>query len=102
MDSFVTWESLRTFGGCVAGTILVTEFIKKLFGERVPAQLVSFLIAGVILFVGHLATGTFVWKEALLYLINAAAVSLAANGGFDAIKTAFGGDEKEPPDIDLY
>ena len=98
MDSFVTWESLLTFGGCVAGTILVTEFVKKLFGERVPAQLVSFLIAGVILFVGHLATGTFVWKEALLYLINAAAVSLSANGGFDAIKTAFGGDVKEPPD----
>ena len=98
MDSFVTWETLLTFGGCVAGTILVTEFIKKLFGERVPAQLVSFLIAGVILFVGHLATGTFVWREALLYLINAAAVSLSANGGFDAIKTAFGGDEKEPPD----
>ena len=78
MDSFVTWESLLTFGGCVAGTILVTEFIKKLFGEKVPAQLVSFLIAAVILFVGHLATGTFVWKEALLYLINAAAVSLSA------------------------
>ena len=102
MDSFVTWDSLLTFGGCVAGTILVTEFIKKLFGEKVPAQLVSFLIAAVILLVGHLATGTFVWKEALLYLINAAAVSLSANGGFDAIKKAFGGDEKEPPDIDLY
>lgn len=102
MDTFVTWETLLTFGGCVAGTILVTEFIKKLFGERVPAQLVSFLIAGVILFVGHLATGTFVWKEALLYLINAAAVSLSANGGFDALKTAFGDDEQEPPDIDMY
>ena len=98
MDSFVTWETLLTFGGCVAGTILVTEFIKKLFGERVPAQLVSFMIAGVILFVGHLATGTFVWKEALLYLINAAAVSLSANGGFDAIKKALGGDDHEPPD----
>lgn len=98
MDSFVTWETLLTFGGCVAGTILVTEFVKKLFGERVPAQLVSFLIAGVILFVGHLATGTFVWKEALLYLINAAAVSLSANGGFDALKKALGGDDCEPPD----
>jgi hypothetical protein len=101
MDSFVTWESLLTFGGCVAGTILVTEFIKKLFGEKVPAQLVSFLIAAVILFVGHLATGTFVWKEALLYLINAAAVSLSANGGFDAIKKALGGGKEQPPNIDL-
>lgn len=101
MDSFVTWESLLTFGGCVAGTILVTEFVKKLFGERVPAQLVSFLIAGVILFVGHLATGTFVWKEALLYLINAAAVSLSANGGFDAIKKALGGDAEQPPNLNL-
>lgn len=102
MDSFVTWESLLSYGGCVAGTILVTEFIKKLFGEKVPAQLVSFLIAAVILFVGHLATGTFVWKEALLYLINAAAVSLSANGGFDAIKNALGGDAEQPPNIDLY
>ena len=100
MDSFVTWESLLTFGGCVAGTILVTEFIKKLFGEKVPAQLVSFLIAAVILFVGHLATGTFVWKEALLYLINAAAVSLSANGGFDAVKKIVGKID-EPPDNDL-
>ena len=100
MDSFVTWESLLTFGGCVAGTILVTEFIKKLFGEKVPAQLVSFLIAAMILFVGHLATGTFVWKEALLYLINAAAVSLSANGGFDAVKKIVGKID-EPPDIDL-
>ena len=100
MDSFVTWESLLTFGGCVAGTILVTEFIKKLFGEKVPAQLVSFLIAAVILFVGHLATGTFVWKEALLYLINAAAVSLSSNGGFDAVKKIVGKID-EPPDIDL-
>ena len=100
MDSFVTWESLLTFGGCVAGTILVTEFIKKLFGEKVPAQFISFLIAAVILFVGHLATGTFVWREALLYLINAAAVSLSANGGFDAIKKIVGKID-EPPDIDF-
>ena len=100
MDSFVTWDSLLTFGGCVAGTILVTEFIKKLFGEKVPAQLVSFLIAAVILFVGHLATGTFVWREALLYLINAAAVSLSSNGGFDAVKKIVGKID-EPPDIDL-
>ena len=100
MDSFVTWESLLTFGGCVAGTILVTEFIKKLFGEKVPAQLVSFLIVAVILFVGHLATGTFVWKEALLYLINAAAVSLSANGGFDAVKKIVGKID-EPPDTDF-
>ena len=100
MDSFVTWESLLTFGGCVAGTILVTEFMKKLFGEGIPAQFVSFLIAAVILFVGHLATKTFVWKEALLYLINAAAVSLSAIGGFDAIKKAFGDDKTKPPEID--
>ena len=100
MDSFVTWESLLTFGGCVAGTILVTEFVKKLFGEKVPAQLVSFLIAAVILFVGHLATGTFVWRESLLYLINAAAVSLSSNGGFDAVKKIVGKID-EPPDIDF-
>ena len=89
MDNFLSWDILLTFSGCVAGTLLLTEFLKKLC-QHIPAQLVSFIIAALILVVGHAAAGTFAWEEAPLYLVNAVAVSLSANGGFDAIKKAFG------------
>jgi hypothetical protein len=92
MDNFLTWDVLLTFGGCVAGTALLTEFLKKQF-EKINPQLVSFVVAAVLLIVGHIATGTFVWSEAPLYLINAVAVSLSANGGFDAVKKVVGKTE---------
>ena len=88
MDNFLTWDVLLTFGGCVAGTALLTEFAKK-WAEKINPQIVSFVIAAVLLVVGHLATGTWAWAEAPLYLINAVAVSLSANGGFDAVQKAF-------------
>lgn len=88
LDNFLTWDVLLTYAGCVAGTVLVTEWFKK-FLAKIPTQIVSFVIAVLILFIGHLATGTFSWAEAPLYLVNAIAVSLAANGGFDALKRTF-------------
>lgn len=100
MDNFLTWDMLLSFAGCVAGTALLTEFLKKQFAKINP-QIVSFAIAAVLLIVGHIATGTFAWPEAPLYLINAVAVSLSANGGFDAVKKAFGkkyAAESEPTD----
>lgn len=92
MDNFLTWDVLLTYSGCIAGTVLLTEWLKNVF-SKIPTQIVSFVIAAVILFVGHWATGTFVWAEAPLYLVNAIAVSLAANGGFDILKRTFGKKE---------
>ena len=89
MEHFLTWDILLTYGGCVAGTIILTEFVKKLF-PKVIAQLVSFVIAIAIMIFGHLATKDFALAEVPLYLINAVAVSLAANGGFDVLQKAFG------------
>ena len=90
MDHFLSWDMLLTFSGCVAGTILLTEFIKMLWPGVFP-QLCSFVVATLILVVGHLAAGTVAWPEAPPYLVNAVAGSLSANGGFDAVKKAFGG-----------
>lgn len=92
MENFLSWDVLLTFTGCVAGTVLLTEWLKKVFDE-VPTQLVSFVIAFCILIVGKLATNTFTWGELPLNLINAIAVSLSANGGFDVLKRAFGKTE---------
>lgn len=98
MENFLTWEMLLTYSGCVAGTVLLTEFMKKLFPKLMP-QLVSFVLAAVILSCGHWATGTFAVAELPLYLVNAVAVSLAANGGFDILKKAFGGAAAEGTDV---
>ncbi len=93
MNEFMSWEMLLTYGGCVAATVLVTEWLKKLM-PKIAAQLISFAVALLILVVGHLATGTFVVGDILLYLVNAIAVSLASNGGFDALKGIFGKKEE--------
>lgn len=89
MDTFLTWDVLLTYGGCVMGTVLLTEGLKKVF-TKINAQIISFVIALAILLIGHLATGTFVPAEVPLHIINAVVVSLAANGGFDAVKRVFG------------
>ena len=97
MENFLTWDILLTFSGCVAGTVFLTEWLKKIFNQ-LPAQFVSFGISVAILISGHIATGTFVWAEVPLYLINAAAVSLSANGGFDILDKAFRKEVQVPAD----
>lgn len=97
MENFLSWDILLTFSGCVAGTVFLTEWVKRLF-IKMPTQLTSFLIATLILIVGHVATGTFAWIEIPLYLVNAAAVSLSANGGFDILNNTFGKKKDEPED----
>jgi hypothetical protein len=100
MENFLTWDVLLTFGGCVAGTVLLTEWLKRIF-KNVPTQIVSFVIALAILIVGHIATGTFAWAELPLSLINAVAVAFTANGGYDAIERIFGGAHEAGTDGDI-
>lgn len=88
--TFFTWEYLASFAGCVVGTGLLTEFLKKIF-YKLPAQAISYVLALVILIVAQFATGTMTgWAVIVLDLINAAVVSLTANGGYDALDTLFG------------
>ena len=91
-ENFLTWETLLTYAGCVSGTVVVTEWVKKML-PKLNSQIVSFVTALTILLVGRWATGTFVVGDIGLYLVNAMVVSLAANGGFDAIKGMFGKKE---------
>ena len=86
MNDFMSWEVLLTYGGCVMATILLTEWLKHVV-PKVDAQIISAVVALLILVVGHVATGTFAVGDILLYAVNAVAASLAANGGFDAVKS---------------
>ena len=90
LDTFFTWEYLLTFTGCVVGTGLLTEFTKPLF-KKIPTQIVSYVFAAAIMLIGQLATNQLTgWNDVALDIINAAVVSLSANGGFDAIDRIFG------------
>ena len=90
MNEFMTWEYQLTFAGCVAGTAILTEFIKKIPGiAKVPTQFVSYVIAFAIMVVGQLAIDTLTWQKVALDAVNAAVVSLSSNGVFDAIEGAF-------------
>lgn len=96
IDNFFTWELLATFAGCVAATGVVTELLKR-FIKKIDPQIISFVIALVILVVGQLVAKTFSWNDILLDAINAVVVSFAANGGFDVLKRLFGKKEEEEP-----
>mgnify|MGYP005763679621 FL=1 len=86
MDSFFDWTMLGSFAGAAAATGLVTQAVKGIF-QKIPTQLVSYVIAVVILGLATAATGAVSdWTGWALVPLNAVVVSLASNGGFDIIK----------------
>ena len=90
MDTFFTWEYLLSFAGCALATGLLTQFTKNLL-NKIPTQIVSYVFAAAIMLVGQIATGQLNgWSGVVLDLINAVVISLASNGGYDAINRTFG------------
>lgn len=91
MDSFFDWSVLGTFAGASAAVALITQAVKGALA-KVPTQLVSYAVAVVVLVGATAAAGaTTGWEDWALVPLNAVVVSLAANGGFDAVKRAAGG-----------
>lgn len=89
MNDFLTWDILGTFAGCVAAVVILTELLKKVLPKLSPL-LISFVMALIILTVSKVVTGTMNWTDIVLNIFNAGVVSLAANGGFDILRKAFG------------
>lgn len=58
------------------------------FVQKIGAQFASYIIALIILVVAQLATGTMTWQLVALDIFNAAVVSFASNGVYDATATA--------------
>lgn len=99
--SFFDWTYLGTFAGALAAVALITELIKELPAlKKVPTQFVSWALAFVILILAQLFTGTLSAQSAVLCVLNGAMVSLAANGGYAALKRVMGGKDTsdEPPE----
>lgn len=87
MDDFFNWTMLGTFAGASAATGIITEAIKGVF-QKIPTQLVSYIVAIIILTLATGATTGFAaeWSAWALVPLNAVLVSLAANGGYQALQ----------------
>ncbi len=89
MNTFFTWETLATFSGCVAGTSLITQFVKNLpFLKGIATQWISYVIAVILLLGATYFTGALAWASGALIPFNAVVIALSANGAYSAIKRA--------------
>lgn len=86
MNEFFTWTMLMTYSGAALATALVTQFIKNIGAlSEVRTQIVSYVVALVVLVGGTFFTGALTWESAALCILNAIVVSFASNGAYDAV-----------------
>jgi hypothetical protein len=87
MNNFFTWDTLATFTGCVAGTALITQFVKDLpFLKNIATQWVTYIIAIILLLGATFFTGALTASTGTLIPFNAVVIALSANGAYSAIK----------------
>jgi hypothetical protein len=92
LTNLVTWEILATYAGAAAMMLVIVQITKGLPGiVKLPTQLWSYIVALLILYPATYFTAGLTASSALLILFNAAIVSLASNGAFDALKKMIGG-----------
>ena len=75
---------IASFAGATTATALLTQFLKGIWA-KLPTQILSYIIAVVILIPATIFTVGVDWQTLLLIPLNAAIVSLASNGAYDAI-----------------
>ena len=94
---FFDWSILGTLAGAVAAVAVLTEITKNLPGvRRIPTQIWSYVLALGVLICAQAFTGGLTASGAVLALVNAAMVSLAANGGYEAISRLESVAKKKP------
>ncbi len=87
MNELLSWQSLSSLSGATAATAVITEELKELpFIKRVPARLLSVIVAILIMELSLLFTEGFSFSSAVLGLFNGVFVSLGANGTYDMLK----------------
>lgn len=91
LSNFLSWDILATFAGVAACTGLLTQLLKGVTG-KLPTQWLSYIIAAVLLVITTAAIGGWMqpWTVWALIPLNAALVSLASNGAYEAIIRARG------------
>ena len=83
---FFDWNTLGSCSGAVAAVGVLTQITKEIPGIKcIPTQLWSYLLALATLVAAMLFGPGFSPEGMLLAAFNAAVVSLAANGGHEAL-----------------
>lgn len=81
---FFDWNMLGTMAGAVAAVGILTQITKNIPGiNKIPTQAWSYILALIVLIVSQAVMGGLTAATAGLAVINAAVVSLAANGGYE-------------------
>lgn len=85
--TFFDWSALGTLTGATLAVAVLTQLTKAIPGiVKIPTQLWSYVLAAVILILAQVFGETAVTANGVvLALLNAAVVSLAANGGYEAL-----------------
>lgn len=92
MNEFFSWQYLATFAGCTLATSIVTQFVKGLF-QKLPTQLLSYIIALIILYAATYFTGALTGAAAAIIPLNAVLVALSSNGVYSAVFRALKGKQ---------
>lgn len=92
ITAFFDWQYLATFAGAAAATGIVTQFLKGPVDRffKIPTQVLSYLVALVILILAQVFTGTISAPNAVLALFNALLVATAASGTISGVKRLSG------------
>ena len=85
MNEFTTWANLATYGGSLAMVLVLTQLTKEI-AKKIPTQLWSYILSFGVLLTATYFTGALTVESGVLLMFNAAIVSLAANGGYEAVK----------------
>ena len=80
------WSLLGSYAGATFAVAVLTQITKGIpVVERIPTQLWSYVLALVTLLAAAIFGSGLSAQGAVLALINAALVSLSANGGYSAV-----------------
>ena len=86
MNDFFSWTMLATYSGAVLATGLITQFIKNFNGiSKLPTQLLSYLVAFVVLILATWFTDTLTVESAVMCILNAGVDAFASNGAYEAV-----------------
>lgn len=81
MEDFLTWSSLTTYASFVSIVFMIVEFTKELeFIKKIPTKYWSFFISTILLIITNIVTGTFEFKDIVLYILTSISISLGSNG----------------------
>jgi hypothetical protein len=93
---FFDWSILQTMAGAMFAVAILTELTKDIPGIRkIPTQIWSFVLALGVLVAAQAFTDGLTVNSAALSLVNAAMVSLAANGGYELLDRLKAGQKQE-------